>query len=182
MQKSLLILGIFFLNFGLSAFSAKAVTVDEPLLEVSAEKYPGETYHLGLSIDEQRQVQAVYFESGGNKTYFAFNDLKNGVALLETEAKNPLTGKTRNFDVISLQAAAPSLDQPSNVSLSYLCNGLFMRYAQKTVWVSYDLATKTYEVLNQDGQRMTKVFAATRYWNIFGHKFEVGIRSMDFSP
>ncbi len=154
---------IFSVIFCLFQNTSHAQVSDEltSLIEITAEYYPSETYHIGLELNSDHSLNRVYYENNAKiKRFFSIEDLKKRVVLMT--AKNG--DSTVNLVYLGVR---PMSDGKFNFIISYMRNGLFKTGSIKSVnyTVQYNSSNQSYIVTDNQSERLiSRAHVLTNFW------------------
>lgn len=140
------------------------------LMNITADYYPNEVYHLGYAKNSDGSINSIYYENElGCRKYYSFEILSGQIPIIQT-----VDGKT-TYDLVRVHIEPGDQKGEYEVTMSYMTNGLFRNRDEVEFKLVYSPVKKVYEVLNDDDVRLTEARATTNFWKIGKKKIAVGI-------
>ncbi len=144
------------------------------VVEITAEKFPGEHYFLGVIDNRDHQISKIFYENNeGRKRYYDISSLVDKPVIVQTYAGI-------DFDIVTLTVVKTNQPGIYNASMRYLYHGsIWRKWVRKNVYfrVVYNSNTQRYEVRDQKMELITRAYATNHV--IDGHV--VGIDKILFS-
>lgn len=155
------------MTLGLLQGAAHAQTVAQnsksllPVIEITAEYYPRETYQLGLELNADHSLNRVYYENNEKqKRFYSMEELKNRVVLMKTVD----SGKVYNLVYLSVN---PGMKKDEyKFTISYMRNGLLKNMTAMTQYLlQFNKTRQSYDLLDIDSQRLiSRAYVKTNFW------------------
>lgn len=171
------------LGFWSQVAQASCLTQCRPVITVTADKYPGEVYKLGVDADKTGNLKQVYFENEkGQKNFFSLKEAQNGVVLIQTRAQeSQSSSKEKTYDLVLLEVSHMPAGKIANVTFSYLFNGITHSYISENVQLAYSKETNCYKLYDKTGKEITTANVVTRTKKIFKKSIDIGIETIEFN-
>jgi hypothetical protein len=140
------------------------------LIDITADYYPNEVYHLGYTTNADRSINSIYYENGDHcRRYFSFHDLAGEIPIIQT------TKGDTTYDLVRVHAEPSDAKDEYEVSMSYMTNGLFRNRDHIYFNLAYSSKKSSYQIVDVNtGKQLTVANATTNYW---GSK-AVGIKNI----
>lgn len=152
MKNLVLSLSIFASFFAASSAHAAAYRV----VEITAEKFPGEHYFLGVIDNMDHQISKIYYENNeGGKRYYDIASLVDKPVIVQSYVGI-------DFDIVTLTVNKTNQPGVYNASMRYLYHGsIWKKWVRKNVYfqVVYNPNTQQYEVRDQKSELITRAYA-----------------------
>lgn len=134
--------------------SAHAV-LSQPVVDVAADIYPGEVYHIGVVTSNNGKIAKLYYENEKKEvTFYDIDGIKDGATILKRDS----------HDVVILKADFNHESNTAAVSFKYLFNGIFGTYRSAEALLKMNPNTQRYELYDQEGIRpLTSAYVVARY-------------------
>ena len=171
-MKSAFIPLVFLLSV-VGSFSANAQTSQEvtpvdprselrqvPLVEIKAEYFPREVYHLGYAENPDHSINSVFYENNEHiKRFYSFHELNKFVTLI----KNTTFGI--EYDLVKLHAEPGDEKGTFDISMKYMTNGIFRTMEIMKFILIHNTATNTYVLKDKNAlHEVRNIFVTTRYF------------------
>lgn len=152
-------LGLFLAFFASTANAATDKEVVQ-VVEINAEYYPKEKFHLGLELNSDHSVNRVYYENNENqKRFYTLEDLSRRVVLMNTEDD----GKVYNLVYLSV---VPGKTGEYKFLISYMKNGLLKNMTATALFeLHFNKSRGEYDLIDtRTGRVIERALVKTNYW------------------
>ena len=138
------------------------------LIEMKAEYYPEDTYHLGYYEKKDHSIDSFFYEGNDHsKINFSFNEIQAGVAIIQT------THGETVYDLVRAKMTKKPGEERYSVKLSYLRNGVTNSRRYIEIELYFIKSRNQYELGNEYGV-VSRAYVTTNYWG----NIAVGIESI----
>ena len=129
------------------------------LIDITADYYPNDLYHLGYVSNSDGSINGIYYENEkGCRRYFNFHDLAGQLPIIQTTS-----GKT-TYDLVRVHIESGDHKSEYEVTLSYMTNGLF-KHRSKARCNLVVLKNNSFIVVDPENRgHLTKAHATTNFW------------------
>lgn len=130
------------------------------LIEIKAEYYPNEVYHLGYIENPDHTINSFFYENNEKvKRYYSHQDLRDDVAIIKTTSGNTV------YELVRVQAEPRKGGKTYDITMSYMRNGLFKNRRSVDFTLIYNPSRQVYEVYDEENEEfISRVFVETNYW------------------
>jgi hypothetical protein len=130
------------------------------VVEITAEYYPKEKFHLGLELNSDQSLNRVYYENNEKqKRFYSMEDLRKRVVLMKTEDD----GKVYNLVFLSV---IPGKTGEYKFLISYMRNGLMKNMTATALFsLRYNKSRGEYDLIDaSSGRVIERALVKTNYW------------------